>query len=145
MQRQTIVARRSKDKRRLSTVLKARLCDGVFVVQIGLGAIGFHFAVKLLWPTDTFSTSLGFRWFSMVAREETWGLIFAGASALCFPGLFVEKRWVQIGSAFISAVIFGLVAFGFYVSNPAGTGWGTYMILLGWSYWVLWMRLRARD
>jgi hypothetical protein len=127
----------------IGSKLYSGINDGVFVVQAGLGVVTVHFSGTLLWPADTFSTSQSFRWFAMVANEDTWGCIFTIPAILCFLGLIVERRWIQIGSAFVTAFVFGLLSFGFYTGNPQGTGWGTYMILLGLSYWVLWMRLRA--
>lgn len=118
--------------------------DGVFVVQFGLALIVLHFAVVLMFPGSTFDTGKGFRWFQSIASENTWARIYLVASAICLPGLFSRRCWMKVLSAFVSAFVFGVVSFGFAAGNMLGTGWGTYMIMLGWSYWVLWMRLRGR-
>jgi hypothetical protein len=50
-------------------------------------------------------------------------------------GLIFKNRWLRLASATVLGVGHAIIATGFYLSNPAGTGTGVYFILAILAVW----------
>jgi hypothetical protein len=100
-----------------------------FTSQLILMAVPLWFCVVLSFDTQTFATSRSYEYMQYIMPEWAW----AAASGLCFLlSLILFRRGTYqtiIVSNGILAFWHGLIAICILVSNPYGTGSGTYGIL----------------
>lgn len=94
------------------------------VIRLILIWVMLWWALVLWWPSETFSTSLSYRYFARIGTENEWGTACAFVALLGFAGL----RWkrMRLISAHGLSIAHGCMAALCALGNGAGTGSGVY-------------------
>lgn len=107
-------------------------------------AVLLNWAVVMLAPGDTFSTSAAFQGLANLASERTWGVVCllmgtARLIALILNGTFAHTRYghfsphVRAAMAFLSCFVWFHIVYGMlgtWATLPLTTGPGTYLAIL---------------
>ena len=97
-------------------------------------------ALVLSAPGDTFGASLSYRMMAAMGGEHAWAMAFWAAASLGLVGLATPSRPLRLACVLVLATVHGAVALCFALSNPSGTGTGTYAVLAGLGYYLAWRR-----
>ncbi len=115
--------------------------SGAQVVQIAIAANCFWLAAILMDPQPTFPTAMAYQWMVDHGTEHAWALRCLVVGIVAFRGVLPAGRVMKAFCALAGSFLTGMLAVGFYRSNPVGTGSGTYVILTLLSYWLVYQRL----
>jgi hypothetical protein len=116
-----------------------RLPEWAAALNMGL------FAVTLLKPAKTFSSSASYNVMASIADENTWGVAVGLVSAVrlialllngTFPVFARYSPLTRSVCAFLSAAAWCALAVSFYRANTAGTAWGNYAVWMTLD-WVM--------
>ena len=112
--------------------LRTRLAEWVFAAILAL------FACRLLAPGETFAHGNSYTYMASWMSETSWGYLIGIIALLRLSALTINgslkafRPWspgVRSLTAWMSAGVWGCLALGFYLSNPDGTGPGTYGVI----------------
>lgn len=110
------------------------LLDGYRVLRLFLAAVLACWAGLLALPGDSFARSTGYAWFAARGPEEAWAAGLGLAACACGSALVYRPPWWRMASALVTAVAFGVIAYGVWRANPLSPGTGTYICCAALSY-----------
>ena len=88
--------------------------------------------------------SFPFAQFARMGTQAQWSYCFLVWAMIGVVGLLTNIDWVRLASVFCLATTHGIVAYCFYLSwsigDPVITGVGTYAIIAGLGYYLVFRR-----
>lgn len=108
------------------------------LLEVFIGWEALVLGITLLYPLDTFSTSITYKFLSEIACEATWGIWITLLSIAYFLALMSKYKKIRLVALFCITAFWGFIAAGFYIGNYAGTGWPLQLgFVIGAIYCIL--------
>lgn len=107
------------------------------IIEVTLSLISSWWAIVLFNTPDMFQKSpYIYEFFSSVATEKKWAILFLFGALVKIIGLVFRNRWLRKSGLLISAFIYSLIAASYYL----GTGWfsigfGTFTAIAIMALW----------
>ena len=109
-------------------------------LTVGMGWL----AVILALPGDTFAMGRGWARFADMGSENTWAMVFWAVASVGVVGLAAGRPLLRLCSVVTLSTAYGCVALLMLWGAPAGSGSGTYSVLAGLGYYLVWRRAYER-
>ena len=118
--------------------------DARVAIHAALTAGMAWLAVILALPGDTFATGRGWDRFAEMGNEDTWAMVFWAVASVGAAGLAARQPLLRLCCAVTLATAYGCVALLMLWGAPAGSGSGTYSVLAGLGYYLVWGHTHER-
>lgn len=96
-------------------------------------------------PGNTFAQGHGWDGFAALASEETWAIVFACIGLLSGAWIGSPFAYARFLSVVLITSAHGSIALMMLRAAPVGSGAGTYGILAGLGYYLLWRQVRGEN
>lgn len=116
------------------------------IIEVILSIISTWWAVVLFNQPDQFERlPTTYQFFSSVANEWQWGIVFIVAASVKIFGILLKNELLRKIGLFMSAMIYGLIAAAYYLgSGWFSIGFGTFAALSIMAFWGI-REVRIRN
>lgn len=116
------------------------------IIEVILSIISTWWAVVLFNQPDQFERlPTTYQFFSSVANEWQWGIVFLVAASVKIFGILLKNELLRKIGLFMSAMIYGLIAAAYYLgSGWFSIGFGTFAALSIMAFWGI-REVRIRN
>lgn len=114
--------------------------DARMAIHAALSAVMGWLGFVLILPGSTFDGNPAWRIFASMGAEDTWALSFWLVACAGLIGLTTAMPSLRLFCVIVLSTAHGTVALLFLFSNPAGGASGTYAVLAGLGYYLVFRR-----